>query len=53
LDNSTTWTTLERNGAVPIGTVAVPVKRDRDEIISFVGMSSLPEGFYKCGLVKN
>jgi hypothetical protein len=41
--------TLERIGAVPIGTVAVPVKRDRDEIISFVGMSSLPAGFYKCG----
>jgi hypothetical protein len=41
--------TLEHNGAVPIGTVAVPVKRDREEIISFVGMSSLPEGFYKCG----
>jgi hypothetical protein len=36
--------TLEHNGAVPIGTVAVPVKRDREEIISFVRMSSLPEG---------
>ena len=41
--------TLEHNGAVPIGTVAVPVKRDGKEIISFVEMSSLPEGFYKCG----
>ncbi|XP_052102786.1 sacsin-like [Mytilus californianus] len=39
---------LKSQGAVPIGSVAVPIKRFGNEIISFVDLKDLPgKGFYK------
>jgi hypothetical protein len=45
--------TFEHNGAVPIGTVAVPVKRNREEIISFnIALFQLPLSLLLSSLLK-
>ncbi|VDI58647.1 sacsin, partial [Mytilus galloprovincialis] len=37
---------LKQQGAIPVGSVAVPIRRDGNKLISFMDMDELPKGFY-------
>ncbi|OPL33684.1 hypothetical protein AM593_09944, partial [Mytilus galloprovincialis] len=37
---------LKQQGAIPVGSVAVPIRRDGSKLISFMDMDELPKGFY-------
>ncbi|XP_052102784.1 sacsin-like [Mytilus californianus] len=37
---------LKQQGAIPVGSVAVPIRRDGSKLISFMDMNELPKGFY-------
>ncbi|XP_063435464.1 sacsin-like isoform X1 [Mytilus trossulus] len=37
---------LKQQGALPVGSVAVPIRRDGGKLISFMDMNDLPKGFY-------
>jgi hypothetical protein len=37
---------LKAEGAIPVGSVAVPITRTNHELTSFIKMNELPTGFY-------
>ncbi|VDI39131.1 sacsin, partial [Mytilus galloprovincialis] len=37
---------LKQQGAIPVGSVAVPIRRDGSKLLSFMNMDELPKGFY-------